>query len=86
MSINERLVLVEALYNSGLDEQCRFRIESQHEVYFNDDNFRGSWKVVLHPLATRIYFMYMIFSVVDSLNIDVATYIDTNYPGCIIFH
>ena len=82
----ERMELVSAIYDSGLDEHLGFSVSSVHEYPFDIIGRRGAWKVVLKPNRGRIYFIYKIAALIDTLDIDVGICTDFNFPGCIVIN
>ena len=76
---------MEAIYDSELESECRFKVTSVHDIHPMNKQYRGSWRVILTPLGERIYFLGRIIWLVSILTIDVSTVTDSAYPGCIIF-
>ena len=86
MSGMERSILVSAIYDTGLDSELGFKVDTIHESYLDIKDVRGRWRVILIPNAGRIYFLSRIVALINTLDIDVGIHTDINYAGCIVIN
>lgn len=84
MSGMERTILVSAIYDSHIDDELCFVVNSRHDPSMNSVDVRGYWEVILSPNAGRLYFIERVIALIQTLDIEVSIFTNINNPGCII--
>ena len=82
----ERIMVISAIWDSGLEVDASFTIDSVHESDGSENSSRGNWTIIITPTRGRLYLLRLILGLVDSLDLDIAACLDINRPGCLVFH